>query len=29
VDKVACEMPVQVVFEDISDAVSVPKFTPA
>ena len=27
-EKVACEMPVQVVFEDISDGVSVPKFSP-
>ena len=29
VDKVACEMPVKVVFDDVADGVSVPKFTPA
>ena len=29
VDKVACEMPVTVVFEDVADGVSVPKFTAA
>ena len=28
VDKVACEMPVKVVFDDMADGVSVPKFTP-
>jgi uncharacterized OB-fold protein len=27
-DKVACEMPVKVVFDDVTDGVSVPKFTP-
>jgi uncharacterized OB-fold protein len=29
VDKVACEMPVKVVFDDVSEDVSVPKFQPA
>ena len=28
-DKVACEMPVKVVFDDVGDGVAVPKFTPA
>jgi uncharacterized OB-fold protein len=28
-DKVACEMPVKVVFDDMADGVSVPKFTAA
>jgi Predicted nucleic-acid-binding protein containing a Zn-ribbon len=28
-DKVACEMPVKVVFDDVADGVSVPKFTAA
>jgi uncharacterized OB-fold protein len=28
-DKVSCEMPVKVVFDDVGDGVSVPKFTPA
>jgi uncharacterized OB-fold protein len=28
-DKVACEMAVKVVFDDVADGVSVPKFTPA
>ena len=28
-DKVACEMPVKVVFADVGDGVAVPKFTPA
>ena len=28
-DKVACEMPVKVVFDDFDDRVSVPKFTPS
>jgi len=27
-DKVACDMPVKVVFDDFEDGVSVPKFTP-
>ena len=28
-DKVACEMTVKVVFDDVGDGVAVPKFTPA
>jgi uncharacterized OB-fold protein len=28
-EKVACEMPVKVVFDDVADGVSVPKFAPA
>jgi uncharacterized OB-fold protein len=28
VDKVVCDMPVKVVFDDVGDGVSVPKFTP-
>jgi uncharacterized OB-fold protein len=28
VDKVTCEMPVKVVFDDVPEGVSVPKFTP-
>ena len=28
-DQVVCEMPVKVVFDDVGDGVSVPKFTPA
>jgi uncharacterized OB-fold protein len=28
-DAVACEMPVTVVFDDVGDDVSVPKFRPA
>ena len=27
-DAVACEMPVKVVFDDVADGVSVPKFVP-
>ena len=29
VEQVTCEMPVKVVFDDVGDGVSVPKFTPA
>ena len=28
-DKVVCDMPVQVVYEDINDAATLPKFMPA
>ena len=28
-ENVACEMPVKVVFDDVSEEVSVPKFAPA
>ncbi len=28
-DKVVCDMPVRVVFEDVAEGVSLPKFTPA
>jgi uncharacterized OB-fold protein len=28
-EAVACEMPVKVVYEDVTESVSVPKFTPA
>jgi len=28
-DKVACDMPVKVVFDDVGDGISVPKFTAA
>lgn len=28
-DEVACEMPVQVIYEDVTDDVTLPKFAPA
>jgi uncharacterized OB-fold protein len=28
-DQVRCDMPVKVVFDDVADGVSIPKFTPA
>lgn len=28
-EKVACEMPVKVVFDDVAEGVTIPKFTPA
>jgi len=28
-DEIRCDMPVEVVFEDVTDAVTLPKFRPA